>query len=74
LDSQKITELIDGCWVAVENSKAGKIRAEQKDGAQVINNLGFNVFLAVLSALLPKNFSGDMAIKEPEDPWKGGSS
>lgn len=70
MKSFEISKIINEIYEGVERSIVGDICVKDEngqnkkgpDGGLLINHLSFNVFLAALSCLLPKNISGDFDV------------
>jgi hypothetical protein len=63
---EELTDLINTAFNAVQDSKAGPVRAKVGDTADVIYNLGHTTFLHVLDAILPRS----MTMQPPKEPWQ----
>jgi len=70
ITKEELTILIDIAYWATENSKAGKITIIE-NGKISICHVGYQTFLNVLNALLPKNYGSTVEFKEPKEPWQG---
>ena len=69
ITKEELIVLIDVAFEATQTSKAGKVEIEE-NGKLAIRHVGFQTFMAVLSALLPKNYGSTVEIKEPPEPWQ----
>lgn len=73
MKKEEMIEIINLCWDAVSESKAGPIKSNNEDGTEVLRNLGYGVFSTLISNIIPKNLGhldAKMTVKEPGEDWK----
>ena len=68
MDKKALIDLIDTCFDAVNESKAGPIYDDKEN---VMRQVGFNTFMNILGNLCPKKSDNAMIMKEPKERWEG---
>lgn len=68
MTKQEITNIINQCWEAVNESVVGPVLVRHEGENQVHSIIAVNTYYKILDSLLPKNIKSEMGT--PKEPWQ----